>query len=99
MDDDSKQTTKQNAPKTEPRPASSARTAPEGGNGDGAKQVEDTGSTAVPAEEVANAAAKSLHGRNAVEEKYAQPDARALVGGATLIADPEGENPRAGERR
>lgn len=63
------------------------------------EQVKDQGSTAVPAEEVANASAESLHGKNAVEEKYAQPDAVALVGGGTLIADPKGENPEAGELR
>ena len=60
-------------------------------------QVKDTGSAAVPASKVANAAAQSLHGGNAVKEKYAQPDARALVGGSTLISDPAGDNPRAGE--
>lgn len=74
-----------------------ARGRREGGQGDG-EQVRDTGSTAVPAEQVANAAAQSLHGGNAVEEKYAQPDARALVGGSTLISDPKGDNPSAGER-
>lgn len=68
----------------------------EGGQGDG-EQVHDQGSTAVRADEVANAAAQSLHGSQAVEEKYAQPDARALLGGSTLISDPAGDNPRAGE--
>lgn len=75
-------------------PRSKAR---EGGHGDG-EQVKDQGTVAVPAEQVANAAAESLHGTRAVEEKYAQPDARALPGGATLVADPHGDNPRAGER-
>ena len=81
-----------------PAAAVKARTAPEGGQGDGPKQVHDQGTTAVPAEQVANAAAESLHGARAVEEKFAQPDAVALVGGATLISDPKGANPAAGER-
>jgi hypothetical protein len=77
-----------------------ARTAPEGGQGDGNReQVEDHGTTKVSADEVANAAAKSLHGGRAVPEKFAQPDAVSLVGGSTLISDPDGENPAAGERR
>jgi hypothetical protein len=62
------------------------------------EQVHDKGTTKVPASRVANAAAESLHGGNAVEEKYAQPDAKSLVGGSTLVADPKGANPRAGER-
>lgn len=62
------------------------------------EQVADQGSTKVPADRVANAAAQSLHGANAVEEKYAQPDAVSLVGGSTLVSDPKGDNPRAGER-
>lgn len=70
----------------------------EGGQGDGAEQVRDHGTTIVPADKVANAAAESLHGARAVEEKYAQPDAKALVGGATLVSDPKGANPAAGER-
>jgi hypothetical protein len=61
------------------------------------QQVHDKGSTRVPAGKVANAAAESLHGGNAVVEKYAQPDARALVGGSTLVADPKGANPAPGE--
>lgn len=77
-----------------PRPARST----EGGSGDGAPQVTDKGSTKVPAGRVANAAAQSLHGANAVPEKFAQPDAKALVGGSTLISDPNGANPVAGER-
>jgi len=62
-------------------------------------QVHDQGTTPVPAEEVANAAAESLHGARAEEEKYAQPDAVALPGGSTLISDPKGDNPSAGELR
>ncbi len=62
------------------------------------EQVHDQGTTDVPAAEVANAAAESLHGARAVKEKYAQPDAKALVGGSTLISDPKGANPDAGER-
>lgn len=69
----------------------------EGGQGDG-EQVKDQGSMVVRADQVANAAARSLHGSQAVEEKYAQPDARALLGGGTLVSDPTGDNPRAGER-
>lgn len=61
------------------------------------EQVRDHGTTAVPADEVANAAAESLHGAGAAEEQYAQPDATELPGG-TLIADPQGDNPDAGER-
>jgi hypothetical protein len=78
-------------------PTRARRTTPEGGSGDGA-QVHDKGTTKVPADKVANAAAETLHGERAVEEKYAQPDAKALVGGATLISDPSGANPAAGER-
>lgn len=70
----------------------------EGGSGDGAEQVHDKGTVKVPASKVANAAAETLHGARAVKEKYAQPDAKALVGGATLISDPKGANPEAGER-
>jgi hypothetical protein len=77
--------------------APTRKTAPEGGSGDGV-QVHDKGTTAVPASKVANAAAETLHGTGAVEEKYAQPDAKALVGGATLVSDPKGANPAAGER-
>lgn len=62
------------------------------------EQVKDQGTTKVPADEVANAAAESLHGARAVKEKYAQPDAVSLVGGSTLISDPNGDNPVAGER-
>lgn len=69
----------------------------EGGQGDGEQVVEDQGSTVLRADQVANASAASLHGANAVEEKYAQPDARALVGGSTLVSDPKGDNPKAGE--
>lgn len=69
----------------------------ESDSGDG-PQVTDKGTTKVPAAKVANAAAESLHGAGAVEEKYAQPDAKALVGGATLVSDPKGANPDAGER-
>lgn len=68
------------------------------GDNDQQQQVTDKGTTKVPAAKVANAAAESLHGGNAVEEKYAQPDAKALPGGATLISDPKGANPDAGER-
>lgn len=81
-------TTEQNQPR---------RNAREGGAGDG-EQVHDKGTTAVPAAKVANAAAESLHGGNAVVEKFAQPDAKSLVGGNTLISDPKGANPSAGER-
>jgi hypothetical protein len=66
---------------------------------DDAPQVHDQGTTDVPASEVANAAAESLHGARAVEEKYAQPDAKALPGGGTLVADPAGDNPEAGQLR
>jgi len=68
-------------------------------NGCDDEQVHDQGTTDVPASEVANAAAESLHGARAVEEKYAQPDAKALPGGGTLVADPAGDNPEAGQLR
>lgn len=77
---------------TAPRPARSTSA------DEGAAQVTDKGSTKVPAGRVANAAAQSLHGGNAVPEKFAQPDAKSLVGGNTLISDPSGANPAAGER-
>lgn len=70
-----------------------------GAAGKADEQVRDQGTTMVPAEEVANGAAETLHGARAVEEKYAQPDAVALVGGNTLVSDPRGDNPAAGERR
>jgi hypothetical protein len=63
------------------------------------EQVKDTGTADIPGDEVANAAAQSLHGARAVKEKFRQPDARALPGGSTLIADPtQSDPPTAGER-
>lgn len=90
--------TEQNKPAPQTRPAQApASRMSEGGSGDG-EQVQDQGTTAVPADQVANAAARSLHGTGAVKEKYAQPDAVSLVGGSTLVSDPDGDNPPAGER-
>jgi len=59
---------------------------PQSGNGDDHKQVHDQGTETLTGAEVANAAAESLHGTGAVEEKYEQPDAAELPGGSTLIA-------------
>lgn len=62
------------------------------------EQVKDTGTVEIPGEQVANAAAESLHGTGAAPEMYAQPDARVLPGGGTLIAEP-GDETKAGELR
>jgi hypothetical protein len=51
------------------------------------EQVHDQGTEKLSGDEVANAAAESLHGAKAEEEKYDQPDAVVLPGGGTLIAD------------
>jgi hypothetical protein len=90
--------TEQNKPEqNKAKPQSGAR-ADAMANVHGDEQVHDQGTTDVSASEVANAAAESLHGARAEKEKYAQPDAKALVGGSTLISDPKGANPAAGER-
>jgi hypothetical protein len=52
------------------------------------KQVTDNGTERMDGDEVANAAAETLHGERANEEKHEQPDAIVLPGhGGTLIAD------------
>lgn len=51
------------------------------------EQVKDTGTREVPADEVANAAAETLHGDRAREEQYPQSDATELPGGNTLVAN------------
>lgn len=53
------------------------------------EQVHDQGTETMSGSEVANAAAETLHGDRANEEKYEQPDAVELPGGSTLIAAPE----------
>lgn len=58
----------------------------QGNDKDTEPQVHDQGTRPVPADEVANAAAESLHGTKAVEETHEQPDARELRSG-TLISD------------
>lgn len=55
------------------------------------EQVRDQGTEKISGDQVANAAAESLHGTRAVEEKYDQPDAVVLPGGGTLIAEPDGD--------
>ena len=57
-----------------------------------AEQVHDTGTDRVPGEQVANAAAETLHGENARPEQYEQPDAVVLPGGSTFIADETDED-------
>jgi hypothetical protein len=51
------------------------------------EQVRDTGTEQLSGDEVANAAAETLHGEQAAEEVRPQPDATVLPGGQTLIAD------------
>lgn len=51
------------------------------------EQVHDQGTEVMPGEQVANAAAETLHGGKAREEKYEQDDAVVLPGGNTLIAE------------
>jgi hypothetical protein len=53
------------------------------------EQVHDQGTEVMPGEQVANAAAETLHGRKAREEEYEQPDAVVLPGGSTLVSDRE----------
>lgn len=58
------------------------------------QQVTDHGTESMSGEQVANAAAETLHGEQANEEKYEQPDATVLSGaGGTLIADEEPGEP------
>lgn len=52
------------------------------------EQVHDQGTGHMDGDQVANAAAESLHGAKAEEEQYPQPDAAVLPGGGTLIAEP-----------
>ncbi len=67
---------------------------------DDTQQVKDTATEHMSPDEVANAAAESLHGPRAQEEQYVQPAANALPGGSTLIADStDAEAAREGERR
>lgn len=64
------------------------------------EQVQDTATEHLGPEQVANAAAESLHGEGAREEMYVQPAANVLPGGSTLIADNTPEQAEAeGDRR
>lgn len=56
-------------------------------NDDDTQQVHDQGTSKMSGDEVANAAAETLHGTSANEEVREQPDATLLPGGNTLIAD------------
>ncbi len=51
------------------------------------EQVHDKGTEVMPGEQVANAAAETLHGRKAREEEHDQPDAVVLPGGNTLVSE------------
>ncbi len=51
------------------------------------KQIHDQGTEKMSGDEVANAAAETLHGEGAREEVRPQPDATLLPGGSTLVAD------------
>lgn len=51
------------------------------------EQVKDHATEHMSPEQVANAAAESLHGEGANREQYVQPAANELPGGGTLIAD------------
>jgi hypothetical protein len=85
-----------NAPSTGPKPA---KTNAPGGNAE-TEQVKDQASEHLSPDEVANAAAESLHGDGAVKEQYVQPAANALAGGNTLIAaSTDAEAAKEGERR
>jgi hypothetical protein len=67
---------------------------------DKAPRVPDRGTDRMDGDEIANAAADTLHGNKANEEMYPQPDATVLpAGGGTLIADepPGVPNPEADE--
>jgi hypothetical protein len=55
------------------------------------EQIKDQGTETMSGDEVANAAAESLHGDKAAEEQYPQPAAKVLPGGSTLIADERGK--------
>lgn len=51
------------------------------------EQVHDQGTEVMPGEQVANAAAETLHGNKAREEQHEQDDAVVLPGGNTLISE------------
>lgn len=57
-------------------------------------QVKDTGTEHVSGDEIANAAAETLHGDRAQPEHYEQSDATVLPGGSTFVAD----EPQSGDR-
>lgn len=61
------------------------------------EQVHDNGTETMSGDEVASAAAETLHGEQAQEEMYPQPAATVLPGGGsgTLIADEPPGEPRA----
>lgn len=55
------------------------------------EQVRDHGTTQMSGDEVANAAAETLHGEKAQPEQHEQPDATVLPAGGTLVSDrPDG---------
>jgi hypothetical protein len=63
-------------------------------------KVQDTATEHLGPDEVANAAASSLHGEAARREMYVQPAASELPGGNTLIADSSpAEAAREGDKR
>lgn len=79
------------------QPSKNAKPAATGEDG---PQVQDHASEHLSPEEVANAAAESLHGDKANREKYVQPAANALAGGNTLIsASTDAEAAKEGDRR
>lgn len=85
--------------KPAPQPQTPAAPATVPGD-DRATQVQDTATEHLGPDEVANAAASSLHGDNARREQYVQPAASELPGGSTLIADSSpAEAAREGEKR
>jgi hypothetical protein len=51
------------------------------------KQVHDQGTQRMSGDQIANAAAETLHGSRAELETNEQPDAVILPGGGTLVAD------------
>lgn len=84
-----------------PTPAPQTPVAPAATPGDDrATQVQDTATGHLGPDEVANAAAASLHGDSARREQYVQPAASELPGGSTLIADSSPtEAAREGDKR
>jgi hypothetical protein len=64
------------------------------------EQVKDHATEHMSPEQVANAAASSLHGDGATREQYVQPAANQLPGDGTLIAaSTEAESAKEGTKR